>query len=427
MAIPPEDPYPAEPPLATWTGEAPGAAPDQSDIRPQAGRVRRGAPLPVAAAVAALWAGAVGFAPLLAIAVIVAIRTEAEPLNVTRIAVWGWLLGHGVPVVTPTDRITLVPLGVTAWICWRLSRAGVHVARATGALRGQSMWLVARAGLAVAVMYGLLGVVVATVAGTAQVSTSAWRAGAMFALIAGLCATLGAAAHARAGRRLAARLPRVLTDAVRAGLAAVAFLLAAGAAAAGLSLALAGRAASEVLGSFHAGVAGQIGITALCLAFLPNLAVWGAAYLLGPGFAVGTGTVVSPGDVLLGPVPALPVLAGLPSGPLSGVGPALLGVPLVAGLAAGILLARRRRRVGGWGGLLAAAILAGPVSGIVLQLAMTASRGGLGSGRLSELGPVDWRVSLFATCVIAAGTLFGTATARTLSQPPSSRSTSLVQ
>jgi hypothetical protein len=422
MVTPTEDPHPHEPPLATWTGEAPSAAPEEHGVRPRVAPVHRGAPLPVAAAVAALWAGVLGLAPLVGLSLAVAIGTQAEPLNVTRISVWGWLLGHGVPVVTPTDRITLVPLGVTAWICWRLSRAGVHVGRATGALRSQSTWLVVRAGLAVAVGYGLIGAGAATLARTAQVSTSAWRTGTTFAVLAGVCATAGALGHARAGRRLAARLPRVLIDGLRAGLAAICFLLAAGAAAAGLSLALAGRAASDVLGSLNAGVAGQIGITALCLAFLPNLAVWGAAYLLGPGFAVGTGTVVSPGDVLLGPVPALPVLAGLPSGPLSGLGPALLGVPLIAGLAAGILLARRRKRVGGWGGLFVAAALAGPVSGIVLHVGTIASRGGLGSGRLSELGPLDWHVSLFATGVIAAGAMFGAAAARTLSPPATSRS-----
>jgi uncharacterized membrane protein YfcA len=53
----------------------------------------------------------------------------------------------------------------------------------------------------------------------------------------------------------------------------------------------------------------------------------------------------------------------------------------------------------------------------VLQLAAAASGGALGSGRLSQLGPVDWRVGLFATGVIAVGTIFGAATARTLSRP----------
>jgi hypothetical protein len=151
--------------------------------------------------------------------------------------------------------------------------------------------------------------------------------------------------------------------------------------------------------------------------YLPNLAVWGAAYLLGPGFAVGDGTVVSPGDVLLGPVPGLPVLAGLPNAPLTGVGPVLLGLPLLAGLAAGFLLARRRP--GGWAGLLGAAALAGPIGGLGLQLLSTAARGGIGSGRMAVLGAYDWRVGLFAAGVTTVGALAGAVAARTVTRPRS--------
>jgi hypothetical protein len=363
--------------------------------------------------VATIWAALLGLAPVVGIAALVVIGSGASVLGVVRIGAGAWLLGHGAPVHLPGDRITLVPLGLTVWIAWRLTRAGVHVARATGAHRDASVWPSVRAGVAVAVGYGALGAAVAMVASTSDVSVPPVRAALMCGAFAGVAATWGALGYGRAGRRMRQRLPRTLSDAVRTGLAAAAFLLAAGAAAGGLALALAGSSATDMLTSFRSGVAGQAGITALCLVFLPNLAVWGAAYLLGPGFAVGVGTVVSPGDVLLGPVPALPVLAGLPSGPLSGIGPALLGVPLVAGLAAGILLARRSPITErGWGGLLGAAALAGLVAGLGLQLLAFASAGALGSGRLSQLGTTDWRIGLFAGGVIAAGAVFGAAAAR---------------
>src|SRR5262245_42395941 len=171
MATATEDPYPAEPPLATWDLEAPADPPEQDRAAPG----RRGAPLPVAAAVAALWAGVLGFVPLLGLSLAVAVGNGAAPVAVARVAAGAWLLGHGVPVMTAADRITLVPLGVTAWVCWRLARAGVHAGRATGALRGRSIWPVMRAGLAVAIMYGLLGAVVAVLAATAQLSISPWR------------------------------------------------------------------------------------------------------------------------------------------------------------------------------------------------------------------------------------------------------------
>jgi hypothetical protein len=235
-----------------------------------------------------------------------------------------------------------------------------------------------------------------------------------FALFAGAAATLGALAHGRAARRLLAGVPHALTDGLRGALGVVAFVLAAGAGTAGIALAMAGGDAATMLASFGAGVSGQAGITAICLAYLPNLAVWGAAYLLGPGFSVGDGTVVSPGDVLLGPVPGLPVLAGVPSAPLTGLGPVLLGLPLLAGLAAGFLLARRRP--GGWGGLLGAAALAGPLAGVLLGLLAVAARGGIGSGRLAVMGPYDWRVAVFAAGVTAVGTIAGAVAARTVTR-----------
>jgi hypothetical protein len=114
-------------------------------------------------------------------------------------------------------------------------------------------------------------------------------------------------------------------------------------------------------------------------------------------------------------VPALPVFAGLPSTPLTGLGPVLLGLPLLAGLAAGFLLARRRP--GGWSGLLIAATLAGPIAGGVLQLVAMVSRGGIGSGRLSVVGAVDWRVGLFAAGVTCVGTVAGAVAARTVTRP----------
>ena len=101
--------------------------------------------------------------------------------------------------------------------------------------------------------------------------------------------------------------------------------------------------------------------------------------------------------------------------PLSGAGPVLLGVPVLAGICAGVLLARRRP--GGWGARLSAAALAGPVAGALVQAACVASAGGLGSDRLALLGPHGWKVGLFATIVLTAGALIGAAAVQTLSGP----------
>jgi hypothetical protein len=192
-----------------------------------------------------------------------------------------------------------------------------------------------------------------------------------------------------------------------------------GAGLAGLALAMHGGEATEMLGSYHAGVLGQAGVTAVCLAYSPNLALWGASYLLGPGFAVGVGTSVTPWGVILGPLPAVPALAGLPSTPLSGPAAVLLIAPLGASLAAGALLTRRRIRLGDgrapdWWPLLGAAALAAPVAGVLLGLAALASAGGIGGGHLADLGPIPLLVAACAVAIVGVGTVIGAASARAL-------------
>jgi hypothetical protein len=372
---------------------------------------RRRAPLPVAAAVAALWAAVLTYGALLILAAVGGAWSGASASGVAKLAAAAWLLGHGVPVQAPADRITLVPLAVTALAVWRLARAGVHASRAVGGHRLRSPGRALGAGASVGIVYAAIGTFVAALT---PVATPV-RAALTLGLVAGTAATFGALRHSRAGRLLLARVPAVVMDAGRTGLAAAGVILAGGAAAAGVALALHGREAAEMLGSYRAGVLGQAGITLMCLAYLPNLSIWGAAYLLGPGFSVGVDTAVSPGQVLLGPVPALPVLAGLPDRPLSGVAVALLGVPLLAGAGTGWWLARRRRDTG-WGGLLAAAALAGPVAGLVVQLAAFASAGGLGSGRLSQLGPSSARLGVVAAAAVGVAAVLGAVAVRALAQ-----------
>jgi hypothetical protein len=65
-----------------------------------------------------------------------------------------------------------------------------------------------------------------------------------------------------------------------------------------------------------------------------------------------------------------------------------------------------------WGLVLGAAVLAGPVGGLVLGVLAWLSGGSLGGGRLSTIGPVPWQVALVATGVIAVSAAIGAAAAR---------------
>jgi hypothetical protein len=118
----------------------------------------------------------------------------------------------------------------------------------------------------------------------------------------------------------------------------------------------------------------------------------------------------------------MPVLAALPHAPLTGLGPTLLGAPFVAGLLAGVLLGRvpapasAAQPAPTWPGLLGSAALAGPIAGVLVYAAMVAARGGLGSGRLADLGPGGIRAALLAAGVVGVGTVVGAGARRSLSR-----------
>ncbi|WP_083802239.1 DUF6350 family protein, partial [Micromonospora sp. ATCC 39149] len=310
----------------------------------------------------------------------------------------------------------LTPLALTVLVVWRLTRAGVHASRAIGARGGRSPRQAFTAAGAVGTGYALLGALAAVPAGASPV-----RAGATFALVGALAALAGALRTTRVARMLAARATAPLRDGVRTGLVAALLMLGAGAGAAGLAVATGGGDAADMIGAYRTGVAGQAGITLVSLAYAPNAAIWAASYLLGPGFAVGVDTAVRTSEVSVGALPAVPLLAGLPSGPVDGYGAGLLAVPVLAGMAAGWLLARRLLRIAAedraevaWPALLVPAALAGPVAGLLLGGLAAASGGPLGGGRLAEIGPVGWQVAGVATAVVAAGALLGAAATRTL-------------
>jgi hypothetical protein len=99
---------------------------------------------------------------------------------------------------------------------------------------------------------------------------------------------------------------------VRGSAAVLAGLLGLGALVFAVSLVLRG---GEVIGLFEAAdvdVLGATVVTLVQLAYVPTLAIWGMAFLAGPGFAVGTGTAVSPAGTQLGVLPGIPVLGALP-------------------------------------------------------------------------------------------------------------------
>lgn len=383
----PEEAPDAAEPVRLATSDHP--APAEAAENPVA--ARRGAPLPVAAGAAALWAAVVSFVPV-AIVVTLLHAAEGGPTAAgapVRVAAAGWLLAHGAPVPSSAGALGLVPLALSVLAAWRLARAGLHVTRAQGAVGGGSVRAALVGAASVALAYGGLGAAVAIPVGGA--GGGLWmplRATVTLAGFGLLAASYGALRATGAAGRLARRVPPLVRVSARAGAVAAVGVLAAGAAAAGTALAVGGGPAADVLAAYDTGVPGQAGLTLLCLAYAPNLAVWAAAYLVGPGFAVGTETVVRSSEVALGPLPALPVFAALPTGPLPTLGAGLLVAPVLVGGVAGWLLSRSLPgRPATSPALAGGALLAGVVAGALVGLAAAASGGSLGDGRLATIGP----------------------------------------
>lgn len=401
---------------------APRSAAGPRDTRRKSGA--RGAPLPLAAAVTTTWAALVSFIPtMVVVGFAYAVDSTGNPIAaVLRLGLAGWLLSHGVPIRTDLGQIGLIPLTITALAMWRVARAGVHTARAIGARRSGSNWLTLAAGVGVGVAYGAIGAVTAVCAQLPGMSVSVVRAAltlAVFGLVAGLA---GAATESGALRRLARWLPQGIRTGLRAGAVAAMLVFGSGAAAAGMSIALAGGEASQMLADYGTGVIGQAGLTIICLLYGPTLAIWASSYLIGPGFVIGTGTTVTAAKVVLGPLPAVPALAGLPADSAGGLAAILLGLPLAAGMAAGWLLVRRarqaeverRRPQPSWVAQLAAAAMAGPVAGVLLCLASLAASGPLGAGRLALIGPRAVPVAVVGAGIIAVGSVVAATATRLL-------------
>ncbi|WP_375803430.1 DUF6350 family protein, partial [Streptomyces sp. A012304] len=92
-------------------------------------------------------------------------------------------------------------------------------------------------------------------------------------------------------------------------------------------------AAREAFTQLTEGWSGRVAVLMLCVALVPNAAVWGAAYAVGPGFMVGAGHVVGP--TASDPAPELPPFPLLAAVPEAGAGAVvnwvLAGVVAVVG------------------------------------------------------------------------------------------------
>lgn len=208
----------------------------------------------------------------------------------------------------------------------------------------------------------------------------------------------------------------VAAVAIRAGTFAVGVVLAASAVIVALLFLSNYATIIALYESVHAGVLGGISLTVGQVALVPNVVIWAASWLVGPGFAIGAGSAVSPLGTVLGPLPAVPILASIPAAGTLAFGFLGLLVPVLAGFAAGVGFRSRLTRVLGRNATLptlaVTGLLIGVAGGALLGVLAWVSGGAAGPGRLVDVGPSGWLVALWATLEIGCAAVVGLLTAR---------------
>lgn len=146
----------------------------------------------------------------------------------------------------------------------------------------------------------------------------------------------------------------------------------------------------QLFEQLQGGVFGGLGSTAMQLAFLPNLTFFVSTWLSGVGFAIGTGSSVSPLGTALGPIPTVPVFAAIPAGEIT-IGMIVLVVPVLVALFTTVAVKRYSAEARhNFATPLTSAIAMGLAIGFLAatQMALLAviTRMSIGPGRMQDIG-----------------------------------------
>lgn len=362
--------------------------------------------------------------PCLVVAVVGWFVTDAgahgAPRDALQVGALGWLVAHGSGVAVRGTVVTVLPLGLTLLAAWATWRVGLRVGDALSGhgpdadrlADGERDWTVPGGTALFAVGYAVTTVVVTALAADPATSPSTGRAlvGALTLSVvlggSGIAVGSGRAAVWLALLPLVARHAVTTARAVLAGVLAAAGLLLLGA------LVVDAGEVLQVVDDLGTDAGDTLLVVLLTAALLPGAVVWSAAWLLGPGFTVGTGTLVSPGLTVLGALPLLPLAPALPG---EGSAPrwVALGVAAVPLVLAAVAVARVQRRLPTqrWDEGVLRGCVGGVVAGVLVGLLAALADGALGPGRMSDVGPLAGQVLVHAVATLGLGGALGGAVA----------------
>lgn len=359
---------------------------------------------------------------------------------IAQMAGQGWLALHGVPLHLTMDLPTVSsePVTGTFWfLAWGLAliplwlgwRAGRRLGRASYT---DQLW---QALLGAAGTYAVFALITSLLVGNGMVAINPFW-GALIPTALHTLAVMGGVRREAGtwgrliGVDLAERISKrsqysrwagsYVWSVVRA--AGVGLLAAFGLASALLAVQLAVHWGdlAQVYQQLEAGVWGGAALTGVQLGIMPNLAMWSLAWTSGAGFALGQDTLVSPLVTSVGPQPALPLLVAVPT-EIGGFGWLFLLLPVLAGALAGWWLLREaENHLDEWLELkfqarwislslstLAMGLLVALATALTVILPLWLSRGSLGVGRLTDLGPNPWVAALLLGAEIGVGAMIG--------------------
>jgi hypothetical protein len=348
---------------------------------------------------------------------------EVEWLVAFRAAADFWLLSHGTGLVVPEGEIlgilvpafvvTLVPLGMTIWLARSFYNAGKRF------IAARSLW---PGWLGGSLVYGAAALGISTAAYDIAIYPIAWQ-GVFFPTILFLSfQVLGslfgqpdeifdgdildqAPERDRVREALSAfrfklhwSVRSIMGPAFRAGTAITVMLLMVSAFAIAVLVALSWIDVTRLYESVQVSVLGVVVLTIGQLALIPNLIIYGAAWLTGVGFSIGAGSLISPLGSQVGPLPAIPILGALPVGQLE-FGMISIAIVLLAAFIATLAIRKSADEIRfefatAWTAAISLGMSIAFVTASQMGLLALIASGSAGPGRLSQVGVSPWLLAV---------------------------------